>query len=181
MGKPFGSALELRHLASTPAGNPPSGNTLLYVKSDGKVYVKSSAGAETPVGDTPTNYVTTDTTQTVAGAKTFALPITVQEVNTPTGPAAGFAKFYFKTDGHLYSYTDNNAENIHPPVKVGTSAPSNPKTGDLWLATGVGAPSASPNFSVGPNNPNLTSPGMWVQTGLGPTGQDWTMWIEDGT
>lgn len=48
MGKRFGSALELKELA-TPSGNPPSGSRLLYVKSDGKLYRKDSSGVETDV------------------------------------------------------------------------------------------------------------------------------------
>lgn len=32
---------------------------------------------------------------------------------------------------------------------------------------------------VGPTNPQLTKPGLWVQTGLG-NGSDMTFWIEDG-
>jgi hypothetical protein len=72
MGKPFGNALELKHLA-TPAGNPPAGAVLLYVKSDGKVYTKTSAGVEAPVdAAVPTNMVTTDTTQTITAQKSFS-------------------------------------------------------------------------------------------------------------
>lgn len=38
------------------------------------------------------------------------------------------------------------------------------------------------NVVVGPANtlPANTA-GLWVQTGLGPGGTDWTLWIEDGT
>lgn len=36
------------------------------------------------------------------------------------------------------------------------------------------------NFYVGPTNPGLTEGGMWVQTGLGDSGNDFTIWIEDG-
>lgn len=51
---------------STPAGNPPAGAVMLYAKSDGYIYRKTSAGAETlvgggviaekPVTDGPTTY-----------------------------------------------------------------------------------------------------------------------------
>lgn len=34
-------------------------------------------------------------------------------------------------------------------------------------------------ISVGPVN-ELKSPGIWVETGLGQSGQDFTIWIEDG-
>lgn len=50
MGVPVGSALALRQVASAPAANPDPGVSLLYVKSDGKIYTKDSTGAETVVG-----------------------------------------------------------------------------------------------------------------------------------
>jgi hypothetical protein len=37
------------------------------------------------------------------------------------------------------------------------------------------------NLVIGPDAPTFTGPGMWVQTGLGPDGGDFTLWIEDGT
>jgi microcystin-dependent protein len=45
----FLSALDLAQVA-TPATNPPSGRNLVYVKADGKVYTKNSAGTEALVG-----------------------------------------------------------------------------------------------------------------------------------
>lgn len=30
------------------------------------------------------------------------------------------------------------------------------------------------------SDPGMTYPGLWVQTGLGPDGSDYTFWIEDG-
>lgn len=38
------------------------------------------------------------------------------------------------------------------------------------------------NIKVGPTNtlqPGL--PGLWIQTGLGPSGTDMSFWVEDGT
>lgn len=72
MGKPFGSALEVKQLA-TPSANPASGSTLLYPKSDGLWYTKSPAGVEAAVGGTAANMLTTDTVQAVTGAKTFGV------------------------------------------------------------------------------------------------------------
>ena len=43
--------LQLNTLSGSPA-NPPAGTALVYVKSDGFVYIKSSAGTETKVGGT---------------------------------------------------------------------------------------------------------------------------------
>jgi hypothetical protein len=33
---------------------------------------------------------------------------------------------------------------------------------------------------VGPTAPTFTSTGIWIQTGLGPGGTDYTIWFEDG-
>lgn len=33
---------------------------------------------------------------------------------------------------------------------------------------------------VSPTDPALTDPGLWIQTDLGPTGDDMTFWVEDG-
>lgn len=30
-------------------------------------------------------------------------------------------------------------------------------------------------------DPGLTTPGLWVQTGLGTNGDQFTIWVEDGT
>lgn len=37
------------------------------------------------------------------------------------------------------------------------------------------------NIFVGPAEPVFSSPGMWIQTGLGEEGQDFTVWFEDGS
>lgn len=33
---------------------------------------------------------------------------------------------------------------------------------------------------IGNNNPNFAQAGIWIQTGLGPSGNDITIWYEDG-
>ena len=48
MGQQFNTALDIAHMA-TPA-NPVANRALLYVKTDGKVYAKDSAGAEALIG-----------------------------------------------------------------------------------------------------------------------------------
>jgi hypothetical protein len=58
MGKPIGSALEMKQIA-TPGTSPPANNLLLYVKADGKVYSKDSTGVETMVGPAPKTTVGT--------------------------------------------------------------------------------------------------------------------------
>jgi len=86
VGKSFANALELKQLA-TPA-NPPSGSVLLYFKSDGLLYRKDSSGSETAVGagasSAPSNMVTTDTAQTVSGAKTLTARTRVTDIESST-------------------------------------------------------------------------------------------------
>jgi len=42
-------------------------------------------------------------------------------------------------------------------------------------------PQGPGNIKIQPDNPNFTIPGLWIQTGLGDTGEDVTFWVEDGT
>ena len=49
MPQQFGSAFDLAHL-TTPSATPAANRALLYFKSDGKLYAKSSAGVETLIG-----------------------------------------------------------------------------------------------------------------------------------
>lgn len=44
-----------------------------------------------------------------------------------------------------------------------------------------GIEAASLGIVVADDDPELTEPGIWVQTGLGADGSDFTFWIEDGT
>lgn len=44
----------------------------------------------------------------------------------------------------------------------------------------TGAEAPQPNIWVGDTQPTFTSTGIWVETGLGPDGDDFTIWIEDG-
>jgi hypothetical protein len=50
---------------------------------------------------------------------------------------------------------------------------------DVFLP-GPQGPSGSPNMVVSSVNPNLTEPGLWIETGLGSDGTGFTFWIEDG-
>ncbi len=43
----------------------------------------------------------------------------------------------------------------------------------------VGPPGPA-NLVISPTDPGLTIPGMWIQTGLGDNGDDFSIWIEDG-
>jgi hypothetical protein len=115
----------------------------------------------------------------LTGTKTFAAPVIVAEQATPSAPVGALA-LYAKADGHLYSLGDTGPEARHPPVAVSSAPPAAPKAGDLWVAVDAGPVTANFNFAVTPNNPAMVTPGMWVQTQVGPTGHDVTFWIEDG-
>ena len=117
--------------------------------------------------------------ETITGTKRFTVPVVVAEQSTPGAPSAAVA-LYAKADGHLYSLGDTGSEARHPPVAVSSAPPTSPKPGDLWVAIDAGPVTVNPNFVIAPNDPNLVTPGMWVQTQVGPTGQDVTFWIEDG-
>jgi hypothetical protein len=67
----FNTDLRMPGLSATPTANPPAGTYRLYFKTDGKLYVKTSAGVESAVDTTPSNMVTTDTSQTITGVKTY--------------------------------------------------------------------------------------------------------------
>jgi hypothetical protein len=55
-------------------------------------------------------------------------------------------------------------EEVTQVVEVNEAIPGKP-----------GAPGPE-NLVVGPTN-TLTGPGLWIQTGLAPNGNGWTLWI----
>lgn len=44
----------------------------------------------------------------------------------------------------------------------------------------INAGAVADQIFIGPTAPTFTAPGIWIQTGLGPSGQDYTVWFEDG-
>jgi hypothetical protein len=68
MGKPIGSALEMKQIV-TPGTSPPANNLLLYVKADGKVYSKDSTGVEAQVGSVAALNASNLTSGTVPDAR----------------------------------------------------------------------------------------------------------------
>jgi phage-related tail fiber protein len=72
MGKQVGSTLDIPQVA-TPTANPAASRQLLYVKADGKMYTKTSAGSEVLVGPSmlaPVKAVTTGPI-TLSGTQTI--------------------------------------------------------------------------------------------------------------
>lgn len=73
-------------------------------------------------------------------------------------------------------------------IPVRASAPASPYLGETYYDSVLdqarvwdGATwQAQKQAFVGPTQPTAPGPYLWVQTGLGATGADWTFWIEDG-
>jgi hypothetical protein len=64
--------------------------------------------------------------------------------------------------------------------EAGASASGfNPPTVVVEVASD--GPQGPPGVVVSDTQPAFAGTGLWVQTGLGPTGDDFTFWIEDGT
>lgn len=66
--------------------------------------------------------------------------------------------------------------NLQDPAPLVLSTPTAPA-----IEVRVPGPQGPGNLSVGPVNTLSAGPGLWIQTGLGATGEDFTFWIEDGT
>lgn len=45
----------------------------------------------------------------------------------------------------------------------------------------VSGPQGPQNLFVQNADPVMTEPGLWIQTGLGDSGDDFAFWIEDGS
>lgn len=52
--------------------------------------------------------------------------------------------------------------------------------GAAWID--LSAAASGQNVAISPTSPGygVGNPGLWIQTGLGTSGEDFTMWIEDG-
>ena len=106
-------ALDIVQVSAPPT--PQGGRSYLYFKSDGLLYSKDPGGTERQVGagSAPTNMVTTDTTQTITGTKTFSAVLT------------GSAGIY---DGANRAYSDSNPPQTFMQSES-ASAPATPAAG----------------------------------------------------
>lgn len=104
MGKRIGSALELAQIA-TPA-NPAAGATAIYVKSDGNLYKKSSAGVETAIGGGGSSYTTSAslaadiTDETGSGSLVFGTAPVISPA-APSGTTSGTVTTSASTAGYI--------------------------------------------------------------------------------
>lgn len=81
----------------------------------------------------------------------FGGQLDIAQVSSPPTPPAGRTLVYPKSNGKVYSKAPSGAESM-----------------------------LSPNVFVGPTNPGIVGVGLWMQTGLGTSGSDFTLWFEDG-
>ena len=153
MPKPQGVISQWPVLAATPAGNPPAGHRLIYYKTDGSLYQKDSAGIETPVSTGGGGSVDPATVVTIADNQTISGAKRFTSTSLP-----------------------------HPPIieSPDASPPLAPVDGDLWIVPDANPVAATANFVVSATQPSFSGPGLWVETGLGESGEDYTIWIETG-
>lgn len=116
-----------------PAGNPPAGHSFVYVKSDGKIYVKDEAGTESQPGITE---IVSDTTPVLGGnldVNDFSIIGKPAETSTSDGNAVTLVG----GDGGSSSGI-GGAINITGGDSIGTTG----KGGDVNITAGGAAGSA---------------------------------------
>lgn len=180
--------------ASAPGS--PVGGELYYNNSDGNIYVWDAVASGwvdlTVQGGTPANMVTTDTTQTISGAKTFSTGVTLQ--GTPVAPtaAAGINTTQIATTAYVMAdFVRLQAAQTIAGVKTFSSSPvvdpgsgtssatltltgrnsgtgasatiSSSPTGDLTYATPTGAAHAW--TIAGTTRFQVTTSGITIPTG----------------
>lgn len=144
MGRKLGSALELAKIA-TPA-NPDSGYTKVYVKSDDKVYVKTSGGTETLVGpaagtvDAYVSGLATTGTATIDASNGEG----VYESATLTGnvtiafsnvPASGAVIYEYRTTQHASAAKTITLPSGSTPFPATFATPAVGKKIRMWFET----------------------------------------------
>jgi hypothetical protein len=68
-----------------------------------------------------------------------------------------------------------------PPVIVETTGGTLVEVEATHIQVEVSGGFSQQNMWVGPVRPEFSAPGLWVETGLGANGDDFTIWIEDGS
>lgn len=95
------------------------------------------------VGITGSNLVDKSATEVITGSWSFDLALTGKEIATPSNPASGYNKLYFKTDDYLYSLDSDGNEDrvgdVQGPVSSTDHAIArwNSTSGDTLLDSGV--------------------------------------------
>jgi hypothetical protein len=123
MGKQNGSVFDIPQVA-TPTANPAASRQLLYVKADGKVYTKNSAGTEVLVGpgDVPGAH-THDAADVATGFldvnRLGSSPVTNSFLKSGTGSGNAGWWSLFKTDVGLGNV--DNTSDANKPVSSATT------------------------------------------------------------
>lgn len=65
----------------------------------------------------------------------FHDPIIFDEGAAPGTPSTAQLVLYVKADGRIYFKDDTGIERQLTPISVGTTAPTSPNMGDLWVDT----------------------------------------------
>lgn len=176
--RPSYNPLGVRQFTSAP--NPLAGEQTLFPKTDGKWYTRTSAGLEYELIRSDDSRLTDSRPPTAHTLESHS--------NVLTGTSStGDGLIY---EGGQWSHRQILLGDL-PSVQaaldtkelvipVTSTPPSSPVEGQFWIdPTAIATQSA--NISVGPNDPNFVSAGLWVQTLTGANGLGTTFWIEDGT
>lgn len=106
----------------------------------------------------------TSGTQTFTGAKTFDTALTSKQIDTPSNPASGYNKIYFKSDNKAYTLTSAGVE-----TAVGSSVADT----EVFIIPGTLPSSATTNISktwFAPANLTLSKIDLYVGTAGASTG-----------
>lgn len=67
----------------------------------------------------------------------------------------------------------NSIEVVNGPATVVTQV-----TPSQQVSVGIALPQQ--NLFISNTKPAFSGPGLWIETGLGTSGRDYTIWVEDG-
>lgn len=143
---------------ATPGTNPPSGKTLLYVKSDNKVYTLDSGGNEvlvgpaTPaqIGATPGAQLSSGALAATAGPSSYPTGVSLFDVSDSAWPETygvvvtnnvninRSQQFFMAKSGKVYTRSGDTAQtngwtgwtNFEPAIATGTASPPQYWRGD---------------------------------------------------
>lgn len=126
----------------------------------------------------------------------FSGPLQLVQQAAPS-QVSGRTQIYAKTDGKVYAKDAGGVEyDLTSSGFSGAPASSVVSETTFGQSSTVGVsddyaradhshgtppdPAADPDIYVQAAQPTGAAPYLWVQTGLGPSGEDFTFWIEDG-
>lgn len=132
----IGGALDIVQVGD-PA-SPQAGREFLYFKSDGLLYSKDPGGTIRQIGAAPANMVTTDTPQSISGAKTFTGTVIIGNKALWNGSRALTVTATNTVDLGTFTST-NGAMQLNIMMTVNASTYSVSKTYELDIASATGS------------------------------------------